>query len=1794
MATPNYSNTFEIEDTTTGKFYRVEGVEGTTREEAIQWIETLDENQLAEREIVKAPTAPEGVTAPQNPAAVPQAPAPSAASPVPMGEQEVQTVIQQGFGPKGEDIRFLGEGSGDFLADLALRDVPYADVNKTLQTKAREAGIVPAAEMFVGGEEAWKQYVQGVKESGGVSSAATYTSGIDNMFNLPSAEGVEAPEDPTWAEAFQRSYENAVQYGTSGILARTYYDWMDTGKDKLRTQFPDASEDELEQIHETLIARVQRGMRERGEKLAENDPIIPWLAGELITAGVEDFTPLGAATTAGRIGAGAGVGAASSTGYQSADINAGVRDEFSGAEVAMDAAFGAGLQGVMEGVSGIARTVTNRDVEAAARPDGVTAVRTPTNRKGSRKYKEQIAETSADIADNINKVTADWQNAPQIEVHDSFGPLRNIDTDAVGVYLGDGRVAINSEAVVKEANRLGVGPEDVTSSVLFHESLGHYGLEQRFADELDTVLDSWVQNSPEFSREVSAWMDKNPDAYNGNTLRAAEEVLAEWSEGGKLKGSFYDTIANKIKEIGRAMGLDLNYSNREIKAILATAHKSVTDGKNIAKGEPLNAGPRYMFIGQKAENLSDFDKRRLNQAKRLEGRGTDVTRDSNTRATLGWFKGDDGKWRKEIDDRGANVLKVNADTLDNLAEHVENTKDIPGSEVYNSFEYRDALDVLADPRFQEMSDDGAFYLSDVLDHPELMDAYPMLNDLKVTRSNILYDKGDEGGFFSPSEGMIYISPKMSNKDAKSVLLHEAQHAVQFLEGFAFGGTPESALKSIPDPVLFKGAKQYTKFMKSEIKRLNAKADAFDHYLTHPTIEEARDVYSISGDDRATDDLYLDMADELGLDIYNPAHSDQLDQLDELWDRLVLRTPAGAKLEAGKPRRDARKKQFELAQLNKAIEDKVPATVRRIVGKDKQAQFEAYEHLYGEAEARDVQARMNMTPEERAATAPLSSEPQLDPESLISTDVFGQAASSERPFMDVGIRSANDVDSTIKLDKNGRPILPPRVMGGRERLAYNRAMVQYHQRRADKAYKNGNLKQLEREKGRIDRYREAMEEEIKYLNEGGRRESTSTRPAVREYQPDTKATNVSEPANNRYMRPGRVDNVKVDPNELTPDELFESENALDVLNAAVKGYEPTVLSMDDIKAEAEARGFTASDLMKRKSNLGQISERLMMYDIAAEKMNDKITKLSAKINSGNFTVGDKHEYLKTLARFQDLTARIFDEQGEAGRALRAIQELNFTKRRVSGIQSALSGLQNAMEDDEVFARFVKEVQEGLEETQSKKPGKLGQVFANALNTPRALMSSLDLSAPLRQGIFLIGRPEFWKALPSMFKYAMSEESYRGLMRDITSRDTYPLMTEAGVAFSTIDGKLSSREEDFMSQWAEKVPGVRASNRAYTGFLNKLRADAFDSMAADLEGAGVDLSKDKKALDKKALKDLGWFISNATGRGSLGNWNSAAPQLTAAFFSPRLMASRVNMLRPDNYVKLHPAVRKQAITSLLSFGGFAASLMTLAGMAGMDVETDPRSSDFGKLRMGNTRYDVLGGFGQYITLAARLASFIGSQAYEGITGEEGIDHYKTTSTGKTKKYNEGEGKFDQTAGGAIARFFRNKASPVASYVMDYFFGENVVGEKFDPVDSTAQRFMPMFAADVADMMGKYGMVEGAARSAPGVFGVGVQDFTPSNLDPEMEQEAPVSFSDKGLEDGENEYVTVKDGEVRLKGEAREEWQRLLNIYTSEWMKDETSRPEWETLSDAEKEEIIKAVRKDARDQTKQDMIALMGLE
>lgn len=386
-------------------------------------------------------------------------------------------------------------------------------------------------------------------------------------------------------------------------------------------------------------------------------------------------------------------------------------------------------------------------------------------------------------------------------------------------------------------------------------------------------------------------------------------------------------------------------------------------------------------------------------------------------------------------------------------------------------------------------------------------------------------------------------------------------------------------------------------------------------------------------------------------------------------------------------------------------------------------------------------------------------------------------------------------------------------------------------------------------------------------------------------------------------------------------------------------------------------------------------------------------------------------------------------------------------------------------------------------------KLWHGLVSTLNIPRAVMASMDLSAPFRQGIVLVGRKEFWKSFANMFKLFGSEKASKALMEEIKSRPSYQLMREAGLAITDPHSHfLSQREEDFMTDWAEKIPVfgkvVSASNRAYSGFLNKLRADVFDDFVRKYEAAGVNL-----AIEPDKLKQISRFINAATGRGSLNallgkGGNAAAPALNTIFFSPRLIASRVQILAdPRIYVTADPIVRKEAWKALLSFGAIALSVAGLAKYGlDMEVEDNPNHPDFMKPKVENTRYDILGGFQQYIRLASQI-----------ITNEK--------ITGRGEKKELGEGYKNDTRYDVVLKFLRNKFSPTTSFFADWLDGKNTIGEEFELTkdeapyvgNSITSRIIPMFAQDLAEAYKEWGP-EGLLRAAPGAFGIGTQTYAP----------------------------------------------------------------------------------------------------
>lgn len=407
---------------------------------------------------------------------------------------------------------------------------------------------------------------------------------------------------------------------------------------------------------------------------------------------------------------------------------------------------------------------------------------------------------------------------------------------------------------------------------------------------------------------------------------------------------------------------------------------------------------------------------------------------------------------------------------------------------------------------------------------------------------------------------------------------------------------------------------------------------------------------------------------------------------------------------------------------------------------------------------------------------------------------------------------------------------------------------------------------------------------------------------------------------------------------------------------------------------------------------------------------------------------------------------------------------------------------------------------------------------AFNLPRALKASLDFSAPLRQGITLIHKPEFWKSVKPMFKAWASEDYFRQSQNDIASRPLFrkragpggkvlpSFADDAGLKLTDLTD-LTRREEAIMSTWAEKVPGVRRSNRAYTAFLNNLRADVFESLVRDGKVFGADAQANLPLA--RALAD---FVNVASGRGSLGKLESSAVALNTMFFSPRLIAARLSMLDPRRYLFANPQVRKESLKSLLAVAAVGNTVGQLTKMAGGTVESDPNSSDFGKARIGNTRIDPYGGFQQYIVAANRLfrpeqAKIPGVKGIEtgavpfdvaaGFAGTGGQSLMSTTSGREYDLWNP-QGPYDPTHLDVASRFGRGKLHPTIGFAIDMLGGmKDITGKPLDfktmnPMENAlANQFIPIFMQDLYELSQTDPQLLPIAGPLAGL-GMGVQSY------------------------------------------------------------------------------------------------------
>ena len=403
-------------------------------------------------------------------------------------------------------------------------------------------------------------------------------------------------------------------------------------------------------------------------------------------------------------------------------------------------------------------------------------------------------------------------------------------------------------------------------------------------------------------------------AKKGDRERAANEASA--SDGIRFNRSEKTELTAEERELRdnlvermRKGGLDVVTDSEEMQRVIDTE----------------NERTRNMFVGEKGATEADKAEEastrldNLSVARRMEEAEKDA---KAIKMATGWERGSDGKWRYETGD-----AKIK-DTIE--------------------------LDGKTFKRYDEdmLWTSGKF--GDVVDAPELFKAYPELRDVRIETDAVLNDMPSNGEY-NPRTNTITIHSD-DLKYQNSILNHEIQHAIQHIEGFETGGSAENVRERIQQVI--DNSSDEVGYARERLRGwadLNAMAAMLD-------VAYRKFVGSGNEWERAK-------AVEIYWDAINTIEDN--DKAELAINYPHDKTPREI-AESGYLVDDVIRELNRLAdETRKEIPDGNIDTMRkvdRLVGalKDK-TDFELYNRLAGEVEARNTEKRIGMTEEERRAS-----------------------------------------------------------------------------------------------------------------------------------------------------------------------------------------------------------------------------------------------------------------------------------------------------------------------------------------------------------------------------------------------------------------------------------------------------------------------------------------------------------------------------------------------------------------------------------------------------------------------------------------------------------------------------------------------------------------------------------------------------------------------------------------------------------------------------------------------------------
>lgn len=374
---------------------------------------------------------------------------------------------------------------------------------------------------------------------------------------------------------------------------------------------------------------------------------------------------------------------------------------------------------------------------------------------------------------------------------------------------------------------------------------------------------------------------KYAEMHGANRLEGKYRIIEDEVPANQL---WWD--GNDANEFGFDDGKEYKYKNAKNNRKLNDLVTFDDDGDVIPPSKRFNSRKsdiRFMFGGEKGAAEADKAEEKtyrmdnLKVAEEMERGKKDA---KAIKLATGWERGADSKWRYEMPDA-----------------KIKDMKDIGGGHIVKRFD--DDM----------LWNDGK--LADVIDAPGLFEAYPQLKDVRIDTDAIMNDMPSNGVYNAKTNTITIHADEL--KYMNSILNHEIQHAIQYIEGFAKGGSPEQMEKE------FKAAQD------------EWKARAYAHELEEKAKEMGGE-YNQSEVEKALVEEYkdLDMSDEL-------------------------------------PDKETRVKGFNYFARGYADRSMDDAIKRFRLNESTRSDFDSYKEylkLAGEVESRNVEKRLGMTDEER--------------------------------------------------------------------------------------------------------------------------------------------------------------------------------------------------------------------------------------------------------------------------------------------------------------------------------------------------------------------------------------------------------------------------------------------------------------------------------------------------------------------------------------------------------------------------------------------------------------------------------------------------------------------------------------------------------------------------------------------------------------------------------------------------------------------------------------------------------------